>query len=501
MATVRIDLDRIALLSEIQMGVIPRNTARAEPVVKRSFLTIVLFGLVLLSFVGEAPIQFDYDLYSGEWRSFLVVLTGPLLSPIPGISLTPWQVLLVVLVPFCLGKSARQLHAREMDRAIFVSLVCVACTFTWGLVNGGSAYFAYYQLWHYLAALLLAYMLMSALRSEDDLMLLGKLVIFGALVRSTLCMYYYWTHLRGMTIGFPQFVTNHDDSMLFVTAIEISVIWAILRHQKKAWGVAILISLYILYAMALNRRRIAWLELAFALPVMYVLMGPGPLRTRINKWLMVLAPLGIAYFIAGTLSTSNLFAPVHAFVTAGSTADASSLTREEEIRNLLRTLVDYGNPILGTGWGVPYHKLESFFSNYSALWTLVLYTPHNSIVGVAAYSGLLGVFGIWGVVPISGFLAARGYRNGSSKVVQATAMTAIGAICSYSAHCYGDIGFQSFEGAVILGTALAAAARVAVWQEAVPVTKAAVVKTVPGARRSPSLRPRKLQVRTGRHTL
>jgi hypothetical protein len=485
------------------MGVMPRNATGSGQTAKRSAITLFLFGLVLLSFVGEAPIQFDYDLYSGEWRSFLVVITGPLLSPIPGISLTPWQLLLVAFVPFCLGKSARQLHSPEMDRAIFVSLACVACTFAWGLINGGSAYFAYYQLWHYLAALLLAYMLMSALRSEDDLVLLGKMVVFAALIRSTLCMYYYWAHLRGMTIGFPQFVTNHDDSMLFVTAIEIAVIWAILKHEKKAWGIAVLVSLYILYAMALNRRRIAWLELAFALPVMYVLMGPGPLRTRINKWLMVLAPLGLAYFIAGTLSTSQLFAPVHAFVTAGSTADASSLTREEEIRNLLRTLVDYGNPILGTGWGLPYHKLESFFSNYSALWTLVLYTPHNSVVGVAAYSGLVGMFGIWGVVPISGFLAARGYRNSSSKVVQATAMTAIGAICSYSAHCYGDIGFQSFEGAVILGTALAAAGRVAAWKEAVPATKTAVTKAAVhrAARRAPSLRPRKLQPRTGRHTL
>jgi hypothetical protein len=484
------------------MGLTPRNTASPGQTAKRSAITLLLFGLVLLAFVGEAPIQFDYDLYNGEWRSFLVVITGPLLSPIQGISLTPWQLLLVAFVPFCLGKFARQLHPPEMDRAIIVSLACVACTFAWGLANGGSAYFAYYQLWHYLAALLLAYMMMSALRSEDDLVLLGKVVILAALIRSTLCLYYYWSHLRGLVVGFPQYVTTHDDSMLFVTAIEISVIWAILKREKKAWAVAVVISLYILYAMALNRRRIAWLELAFSIPVMYVLMGPGPLRTRINKWLMVLAPLGLAYFIAGTLSTSQLFAPVHAFATAGSTADASSLTREEEIRNLLRTLVDYGNPILGTGWGLPYHKLESFYSNYSALWILALYTPHNSIVGVAAFSGLVGIFGMWGVVPVSGFLAARGYRNSSSKVVQATAMTAIGAICSYSAHCYGDIGFESFAGTVILGAALAAAGRAAVWKEAVPAT-AAVAKTPVhrASLRSPPLRPRKLQPRTGRHTL
>jgi hypothetical protein len=483
------------------MGVIARNTASSGRTAKRSAITVVLFGLLLLAWVGEAPIRFDTDLYVGEWRSFLEVITGPLLSPIAGIGLTAWQLLLVALVPFCLGKSARQLHAREMDRAIFVSLACVACTFAWGLVNGGSAYFAYYQLWRFLAGLLFAYMMMSALRSEDDLVLLGKIMILAALIRSTLCIYYYWSHLRGMTIGFPQYVTDHDDSMLFVTGIEITVMWAMLKQEKKVWVGAVLVSLYILYAMALNRRRLAWLELAFALPLAYILMGPGPLRTRINKWALVLAPLGLAYFIAGTLSTSNLFAPVHAFTTAGSLEDASSLTRDEEIRNLLRTLVDSGNPILGTGWGLPYHKTESFFSNYSADWILVLYTPHNSIAGLATFSGLAGIIGMWGVVPLSALLAARGYRT-TSKARQTAAMIAICALCTYSAQCYGDIGLQALPAAVLLGTALAVAARVAVWKEAVPATNAAVVKTVaPGTRRSPSFRPRKLQVRTGRHTL
>jgi hypothetical protein len=484
------------------MDLMPRNTIGPGKPVKRSVITIVLFGLLLLAWVGEAPIQYDYDLYSGEWRSFLVFV-GPLLSPLKGIRLTPWQVLLVALVPFYLGRSARQLHAPEMDRAILVSLACIACTFAWGMINGGEAYFAYYQLWHYLAALLLAYILMSALRSEDDLVLLGKLVIFAALTRSTLCEYYYWAHLRGMTIGFPQFVTNHDDSMLFVTAIEISVIWAMLKKGKGAWTAAIAITLYVAIAMMLNRRRIAWLELAFALPVMYILMGPGPMRTRINRWAMILAPLGLAYVVAGQFSQSQIFGPVHAFATVGSMEDASALTREEEIRNLLRTFVGSGSPFLGTGWGLPYVKTESFFSNYSPLWTLVLYTPHNSIVGIAAYSGLVGIFGILGVVPISGLLAARGYKNSSNKVVQATALTAIGAICAFCVHCYGDIGFQSFEGVVLFGVALAAAGRAAVWKDAVAATNPAVAKASAHRAfpRTPPLRPRKVQARPGRHSL
>jgi hypothetical protein len=218
---------------------------------------------------------------------------------------------------------------------------------------------------------------------------------------------------------------------------------------------------------------------------------------------MIVGPLVILYVIAGELSHSRIFAPVHAMASTGANNDASSLTREEEIRNLLRTLVDYGNPVLGTGWGLPYHKIESYYSNYNANWILVLYTPHNSIIGLAAFSGLVGIIGIWGIVPLSGFLAAQAYRNSNNKVLQAAAMTAIGAICTYSAQCYGDIGLQSFEGAALLGASLAAVGKVAVWNAAVPATKTAAAQTAQhaAALRPAAYRPRELRARTGRHSL
>jgi len=150
---------------------------------------------------------------------------------------------------------------------------------------------------------------------------------------------------------------------------------------------------------------------------------------------MIAAPLLLVYIAVGSGSDSALFAPVHALTTTGSNYDPSSLARKEEVRNLLRTL-DQGNPLLGTGWGVPYDKVESFYANYDARWALYLYTPHNSILGLAAFSGLVGVIGIWGVVPTAAYLAARGYR-GSIDPVQRTAgmvaRTATGiSACSHS---------------------------------------------------------------------
>ena len=127
-----------------------------------------------------------------------------------------------------------------------------------------------------------------------------------------------------------------------------------------------------------------------------------------------------------------------------------------------------GNPLLGTGWGVPYQKRTSAYANYGAEWVLALYTPHNSILGLAVYAGLAGLCGIWLVVPVAAFLAAGGYRRSRHAVDRAAALTAVCILPAYGAQCYGDIGIQSFGCGLILGVALAVAGKVSAWA-AVPV--------------------------------
>ena len=472
------------------MELTPRIAERTE---KRGVIMLIMFGLLFVGWVGEWPLEIDTVLYLGKWRSVFGVF-APLFAPVPGISLFPWQLLLFALVPFCLATSGTRRHARELDRAILISIASVGITFLWGLVRGGSAYFAYYQIWRFLAALLIAYMLMSLVRSERDLVALGKIVIIAALIRATLCIYFFWTYVYGKIDPLPEYVTNHDDSMLWVAATLITLIWACFKGGRATWIIAALVVSCLLYAIVLNARRIAWVELGLSLPLIYVLIGPGSLRSRINKWALWAAPLAVIYFVAGLGSDSGVFAPVHALVTTGSNYDPSSLTRQEEARNLLHTLVDIGNPIFGTGLGRPYDKAESYWSNYDAAWVLTLYTPHNALLGLAAFTGLVGIIGIWGVVPMGAYLAARGWWGSSDPVPRAAAMVALSALTAYSVHCYGDIGLQSFAGSLIFGAALATAGKVAVWSEA--LTSAGTgTKRAAGAR--PAAEPRPAVRKTG----
>jgi hypothetical protein len=430
-----------------------------------------MFALLFVAWVGEWPLELDPIMFSGLWRSPFGLL-GPMFAPLPGIKLFPWQVLLLVLAPVCLAaRVAGQPRARDLEIAMIVSAACIAVTVAWGWLLGGSLYFAYYQVWRFLAALVVAYVLLAAIRGPQDLVALAKFVVVAALIRGTLVIYFYWVHIQGKVYPRPHYMSSHDDSLLFVMAILICGGWALLEGSRKSWIVAGLVGVLLFYAMILNDQRIAWVELIFAAGAIYVLIGSGPLRRTVNKILAALVPLMLIYVAVGWGREGAIFSPIQALSSVKSGADASSLTRQEELRNLLYTLVETGNPLFGTGWGRPYQIIERFWSNYDPHWIFVPFTPHNSLVGLAVFSGLVGVIGIWGVVPLAAYCAARAFRRSTDPVTRTAAMVATGTLVAYSVHCYGDIGLQSFACCMMFGAALATAGCVSAWSAAEPVSQ------------------------------
>lgn len=418
----------------------------------------MLCVLLFVAWTAESPN--DASIYCGYWLSPFV-LFGPLWTSLPSLNLTPWQILLLVLAPFCLLRpGASRGHAWPMYVAILTSFVSVAITFLWGWLRGGSAYNAYFQLWHFLAGLLVGALLLSVVRTSRDLKALGLTILTAALVRGTLAIYFYWAHVHGQIEPPPPYMTTHDDSLLFVAGLLTFLSWALARKTWAVWLAAALVFAHLSYAIVLNNRRLAWIELVFAVPLVYLLLPDGGLRRRLNRWLLVTAPLVFAYAVVGFDRPEPVFAPLRALSTAGSDEDASSLARLEEIRNLLYTLSAAGNPLLGTGWGMEYQKVSSVYANFGPEWWQYLYLPHNSLLGVAVFAGLVGICGIWLVVPVAAFLAARAYRGSTRPADRAAALAALCILPAYGVQCYGDIGFQSFTGNLILGVAIAVAGRV-----------------------------------------
>jgi len=359
------------------------------------------------------------------------------------------------------------------------SFASVAITFLWGVVRGGSGYQAYYQLWRFLTALLVALMLSSVIRRSRDIRALGLTVLLAALVRGTLCIYFYWGIVHGKIDPIPDYMTTHDDTMLFVPGLLIVLSWAITRRSWAAWFLTGLVSAYLLYAILLNDRRLAWMELALGLFVVYSMLPRGGLRRRANRTLLLALPVLLAYFAVGWTSDSPVFAPVRALaVAAGGQQDNSSLARQEEIRNLLYTISANGNPLLGTGWGQPYEKVTSVYANYGAVWWQYLYLPHNSLLGVGVYAGMVGLFGMWLVVPMAAYLGARGHRDATRGVDRAAAMAAVSILPAYGAQCYGDVGLQSLTSGLVLAVAVASVGKVYAWSPSSPEGRGAPARAV-----------------------
>src|SRR5262245_24558111 len=395
----------------------------------------ILCVILCLGWTGEWPLDLDPVLYTGLWRSPFVVF-GPLFVSLPEIDLFPWQILVLALVPLCLLRpGAFQNRAWALDGAIAVSIASIALTFLWGWMRGGSAYQAYYQLWRFLLALLMAVLLHSAIRGKRDLKALGFTLVAAALIRATLVIYFYWAVVPTLR-EIPVYMTTHDDSLLFVAAILVVVSRLITQGGTLNGLVALVVSAYMMYAMVLNNRRLVWIELILALGLIYVLLPPRGWRRRVNRWLPLVAPVIVLYVVVGLNSGAAIFAPVRALSTTGSSSDSSSLARQEEIRNLLYTLSIAGNPLLGTGWGVAYSEATSIYTHFggAGFWQYP-YLPHNSLLGVAVFSGIVGLFGIWLVVPVSALLAMRGYLKASQPIDRAAALAAVCILPAYGVQC------------------------------------------------------------------
>jgi hypothetical protein len=423
--------------------------------------------LLFVAWTAERPVEFDTQLYLGLWRSWFSLL-GPLFVSIPGLSLWLWQLIVYALIPVAaLWPGAWRKRSGAMDAALLVSLGSMMLSLVWGVARGGSAYNAYYQLWRFAMALAVGFLLACAVRSARDLKLIGLTVVAAAVVRGTLGIYFFHAYVKDKLQPAPEYVITHDDSLLFVAAILIVSCWAVMRGKLTAYLGAALVSLDTLYALIVNDRRIAWVELMFGVALLFV-MSPRRWRRKATRLSLLAAPLLVAYVVVGSSRPEPIFSPARSLASVGSDEDPSTLARQEEARNLLYTMVAVGNPLFGTGWGVPYEKITSVYANFGDEWWQYRYLPHNSLLGVCVYSGFVGLAGMWLVVPMAAFLASRGYWNSAGAVERAAALSSLCILPAYSTHCYGDIGLQSLTCNVLLGTALGVASKVAAWSEAAP---------------------------------
>jgi hypothetical protein len=411
----------------------------------------------------------------GPWNSPLAPL-GSLLAinlnkslPINALAVPGLVLILACLLVVHIHRRVRGLHtdgalagrtAGVSLTSLGVSFLAVLALCAFGYHNGGDPQMAKIQVQTFVLVLLVAYLSAMALRAGRDHRVLGGVVLTAACVKALYALYVVATVAPPPDAigGHLAYATTHGDSMLFACATVMLIV--LFAEQPVRRNAVLCITLLPLLAagMLANHRRTVWAEVAAGVLTYWMISRRSQLKRFAVRTLIAAIPLILVYIAVGWNSQAKIFAPVKTFRSMGdSDVDASTLYRDLENYNLLATL--RFNPIAGAGFGHPFAepvKLPdiSFFKEYR-------YMPHNSLLGLWAFCGPIGFFGLWYVFVVAVFFAARSYRCARTPDDRVAALVSIVTLVIFSMQCWGDIGFSERKSIFLVGPALAVAGQLA----------------------------------------
>lgn len=398
---------------------------------------------------------------------------------VSGITLTLLLLLIVRVHRSLMGRTVDTPDALPPATPINWALLIGACTamwvITWGVMHGGDTQMAKVQTQVYLPTLIAAFVLGAAFRGPRDYRTFGKLIVVAAWCKSILAI---WARQE-----LPEFVpdkwgvmweveyaTNHGDSLLFACACLVLLVPIFFKPSWRTVRTALICLPLIVVGMVENDRRLVWVELGVGLALLPIL-SPRTLIARTLKRLLVLfSPVILLYVGLGWFSANPVFGPVKLIRSvvdskrSDGSVDRSTLFRDVENFNLIYTL--QSNPFLGKGFGHPFTAAVqnadlSGFKEYPFL-------PHNSLLGLMAFAGGLGVLGLFTPYVVAFYFAVRAQYAARSPEHAIAAAIAIGNLCAYLMHVWGDIGFTEPTGIFTVGASLAIASQLAVatgaWQ-------------------------------------
>jgi hypothetical protein len=380
-----------------------------------------------------------------------------LIEPLP-IKIRPFDlILLAVLVAASFKSDGKGAHVPPMKHALLLMLGATVFSFIYGLAHGGDVRHASWQTYLILSSVLLAFTVAATFRTAADYCGLAKWLMAAAFYRGLMCWISYFTWGRSSLGGSGAFLTTHDDTIGWVVAIMVLLANALDKRSATVTLRNLTLVLFFLGAIQFNSRRLAWVSLAMGLVVMYLLLPKGSAKRRITRVLLIAAPALLLYVLVGWGRSSSIFLPLRSFATISTQEDASTLARNAENLGLIATANANGFG-LGAGWGRPYICLTTKYDIESAfeLWQ---YVPHNSILGLLAFTGVVGSAVFWITIATSVFLNARVARLSTDPMTTNVAIIGAAQVVVCANQLYGDMGIFFFKPMYFLGISYAIALR------------------------------------------
>ncbi len=415
---------------------------------------------------------------AGVWRSPLHIVGALFLQkmnvtlPARFLVFSGLDVALLLLTLALIAQRLR-LHRTDPERvpsprpiryAALAALGTILVVWAFGIGRGGSFGNSLWQVFRVIYLPCVVLLFSAGLRGPADAGRLGKALVAAALVRAAMAIH---IRLQFPDVELVPFTTIHADSMLFVDAIVLVVANLLVRPGRRAALLAAAVVPVVAWGMVANHRRLAWVELALALAVVFALAPWTSVKRRAIQTFVACIPLLLVYVAAGWGRPTGVFAPVGTLRSVvDSKSDSSTAWRDWENYNIAYTV--RRNPLLGTGFGHEYEEVV-LLPDISVWYPLYRYAPHNSVLGLLAYAGIVGFAGLWMMIPVGIFLAVRGQRFAAAPRDRVAALTALGAIVGYLVHCYGDMGLGTWASVFTVGPAIALAGKIAVANGAWPL--------------------------------
>ncbi len=358
------------------------------------------------------------------------------------------------------GNAVDATNRSPSANALLGLLACSFCAVVWlelwGLARGGDFRGSLFQFRQLLWLPLLTWLATYALRTPRDWYGVAIAVTAGTSVKAALGAYYLM-HDMWPTGIYPVVMTSHHDSVLFVA---VFFLWcAAWLHRPRARTIlpTLLVCGWMLLALVLNGRRVAYVSLLASLFVLYVLLR-GPVKRWTTRNALRALPLALLYLFVARSHPSGVFKPGNAIVSVLQQNDASSTWRDAEDFNLRVTLEP--NKLLGSGWGHEYNEVLKLddISRYMPQYRLV---AHNSILWLLGIGGIIGFVFLWLPIAAGVYFGARSYHFARDPFERTAAASALAVLVAFVNQSWGDMGTQGSVTILLVAFALALAGKLA----------------------------------------
>ncbi|WP_224363490.1 exopolysaccharide repeat unit polymerase [Hyalangium versicolor] len=431
----------------------------AKVPVRYPVLTLLAI-LLIIDCAVEVP-------YSGHWSSpvsfigRLFFINLNVVTGVPGLGFTLIDLAVFGLIALYIYRQAMGLKTDEkmtrLPRPLIMSLLLILATITWmyvwGVARGGDGRPAKWQLQKLLLMPMFVLLFNVSIRGPEDFRLLAKIIVGAAFTKAFLGAFFIVFIARPQGL-YTEYATTHSDTMIYVAGLAIALAQWTEEPTWKNFRRMVIIASVILMGMSYNDRRLAYASFDQAVIAMFLISPMTRVKRYVTRACLAMSPLILAYIVIGWANPTGIFSPVNTIksMIVGEHNDTGEMDyRDVENFNLISTW--QRNPLLGTGYGHGFDEVMKL-ADISHLFEDYLYHPHNSVLGLLAFGGVVGFTGVWLFVALTVYFAVRSYNRTRIPHWRAAAMVVVAIVFAYINQCFGDMGITSWYAMILMALAV-----------------------------------------------